>query len=92
MKRAYYLRIKFKEKFDGRKIWYINDGYICDCVNTPFIDKEKATAGLKNFIKKESIHIARERTLKVLPCIGLVDRRKRYEKRNHYLNFTGWIR
>ena len=52
MKRAYYLRIKFKEKFDGRKIWYINDGYICDCVNTPFIDKEKCHSRIEELYKK----------------------------------------
>lgn len=52
MKRAYYLRIKFKEKFDGRKIWYINDGYICDCVNTPFIDKEKCHGRIEELYKK----------------------------------------
>ena len=43
MKRAYYLRIKFKEKFDG---------YICDCVNTPFIDKEKCHSRIEELYKK----------------------------------------
>lgn len=35
----YYLKIKFKDWYDGRKIWYMNDGYICDCVNLPFKSK-----------------------------------------------------
>lgn len=36
---GYYLKVKFKEKYEGRKIWYFNDCYLCDCVNTVFADK-----------------------------------------------------
>lgn len=52
MKKAYYLKIKFKEKFDRRKVWYVNDGYICDCVNTPFTDKEKCQNRIGELYKK----------------------------------------
>lgn len=41
IEKRWYLKITLKEKCDGRKIWYMNDGYICDCVNLPFLDKEK---------------------------------------------------
>lgn len=39
MIKRWYLKIKFKEKHEGKKIWYMNDGYLCDCVNLPFTDK-----------------------------------------------------
>ena len=37
---GYYLKIRFKEKYNGRKIWYFNNTYLCDCVNTTFEKKE----------------------------------------------------
>ena len=52
MKKAYYLKIKFKEKFDDRKVWYVNDGYICDCINTPFMDKQKCQNRIEELCKK----------------------------------------
>ena len=52
MKRAYYLRLKFKEEFDGRKIWYLNDGYICGCVNTPFIGTVPYHSRIEELSKK----------------------------------------
>ena len=39
MERWWYLKVKFKEKYKGRKIWYFNNSYLCDCVNLPFEDK-----------------------------------------------------
>ena len=41
MKKCWYLKIKLKDRYDGRKIWYMNDGYICDCVNLPFQNKDR---------------------------------------------------
>ena len=40
----WYLKIKFKDFYDGRKIWYMNDYYLCDCVNLPFRSKEECKA------------------------------------------------
>ena len=40
IKWGYYLKVRFKEKYSGRKIWYFNNCYLCDCVNTVFTDKE----------------------------------------------------
>jgi hypothetical protein len=39
---GYYLKIRFKEKYNGRKIWYFNNTYLCDCINTTFATKEDA--------------------------------------------------
>lgn len=65
MKR-WYLKIKFKEKHDGRKVWYMNDGYLCDCINLPFKDKTECEsyipelkAKYKDKIKKISVHWTR---------------------------------
>jgi hypothetical protein len=41
MEKWWYLKIRFKEKHDGRKIWYMNDNYLCDCINLPFKDKAR---------------------------------------------------
>lgn len=41
MKKWWYLKVKFKDFYDGRKIWYMNDYYLCDCVNLPFEDKDE---------------------------------------------------
>ena len=30
MKKYWYLKIKLKDKYDGRKIWYMNEDYICE--------------------------------------------------------------
>lgn len=38
-KYGYYLEIRLKEKYGGRKIWYFNNSYLCDCINTLFADK-----------------------------------------------------
>ena len=40
-KKWWYLKIKFKDFHNGRKIWYLNDYYLCDCVNLPFGSKEE---------------------------------------------------
>lgn len=48
----WYLKIKLKDKCDGRKIWYMNNGYICDCVNLPFKDKEKCKASIPMIERK----------------------------------------
>lgn len=45
----YYGKIKLKEKHNGKKIWYINDCYLCDCVNLPFESKEEAQKGVEWF-------------------------------------------
>ena len=37
---GYYLKIRLKRKLDGRKIWYFNRTYLCDCVNATFEKKE----------------------------------------------------
>lgn len=49
---GYYLKIRFKEKYNGRKIWYFNDLYLCDCVNTTF-DKKEACIGWIDYIIKK---------------------------------------
>ena len=41
MKKGWYLKIKFKDFYDGRKIWYWNNCYPCDCVNLPFDSREE---------------------------------------------------
>lgn len=51
MKR-WYLKIKFKAKHDGRKIWYMNDGYLCDCINHPFTDKVKCKSYIPRIKEK----------------------------------------
>ena len=48
----WYLKIKLKDRYDGRKIWYMNDGYICDCVNLPFKDKEKCKSSIPMIERK----------------------------------------
>jgi hypothetical protein len=48
---GYYLKIRFKEKFDGRKIWYFNNTYLCDCVNTTFSIKEEAEKWIPEIMK-----------------------------------------
>lgn len=40
-KYGYYLEVRLKEKHEGRKIWYFNNSYLCDCINTLFADKEE---------------------------------------------------
>lgn len=52
MKKYWYLKIKFKDWYQGRKIWYMNDGYMCDCVNLPFEDKEECQAWIPRIKKK----------------------------------------
>ena len=52
MKKYWYLKIKLKERYDGRKIWYMNDGYICDCVNLPFQNKEECNASIPMIERK----------------------------------------
>lgn len=52
MKKNWYLKIKFKDFYNGRKIWYMNDGYMCDCVNLPFEDKEECQAWILRIKKK----------------------------------------
>lgn len=37
----YYLKIRFKDYYQGRKIYYMNDCYVCDCINEPFTSKEE---------------------------------------------------
>lgn len=41
MEKWYYLKIKFRDFYNGRKIWYMNEHYLCDCVNLPFRSKEE---------------------------------------------------
>lgn len=48
----YYLKIKFKDWYDGRKIWYMNDGYICDCVNLPFKSKTDCESWIPDIQRK----------------------------------------
>ena len=52
MKKYWYLKIKLKDKYDGRKIWYMNYGYICDCVNLPFQYKEECNASIPMIERK----------------------------------------
>lgn len=42
MQKWWYLKIKFKEKYDGRKVYYMNNGYLCDCVNLPLQTRQNA--------------------------------------------------
>lgn len=39
MQKYWYLKIKFKDWHNGKKIWYMNRDYMCDCVNLPFDNK-----------------------------------------------------
>lgn len=39
--KKWYLKVKFREKFDGRKIWYQCSDSLCDCINKPFENKER---------------------------------------------------
>lgn len=57
IEKRWYLKIALKEKCDGRKIWYMNDEYICYCVNLPFLDKEKCESNIPRIkrIFKENI-------------------------------------
>lgn len=41
MEKWWYLKIRFKDFHNGRKIWYLNNYYLCDCVNLPFRSKEE---------------------------------------------------
>ena len=52
MKKYWYLKIKFKDFYDGRKIWYMCYEYMCDCVNLPFEDKEECQAWIPRIKKK----------------------------------------
>lgn len=52
MKKYWYLKIRFKDWYGGRKIWYQNDGYLCDCINLPFADKEKCEACIPRIIAR----------------------------------------
>ena len=62
-KYGYYLKVRFKEKYEGIKIWYYNNCYLCDCVNTLFLDKaecERWISELRNnrkypYLKGENI-------------------------------------
>lgn len=47
---GYYLKIRLKRKFDGRKIWYMNRTYLCDCVNATFENKEDCEYYIKNIL------------------------------------------
>lgn len=66
MTKWWYLKVKFKEKHNGKKIWYMNDGYLCDCVNLPFSDKVECESYISEIkanygdrIKEISIHWTR---------------------------------
>ena len=48
----YYAKIKFKEFYDGRKIWYLNNYYICDCVNTCFETREDVEEHVEDLKKR----------------------------------------
>ena len=48
---GYYLKVKFKEKIDGRKIWYFNNCYLCDCINATFDDKENCEEWMKEILE-----------------------------------------
>ena len=52
MKKYWYLKIKFKEKCEGRKIWYMNEKYMCDCINFPFRNKEECEKNIAELKKK----------------------------------------
>ena len=52
MKKHWQLKIKLKDRYDGRKIWYMNDGYICDCVNLPFQSKEECNTSIPMLERK----------------------------------------
>lgn len=49
---GYYLKVVFKEKYDGRKIWYFNNCYLCDCVNTVFTDKDTCQGWISSLMNK----------------------------------------
>lgn len=48
---GYYLKIRLKRKLDGRKIWYMNRGYLCDCINATFENKEDCEAKISDLQK-----------------------------------------
>ena len=48
---GYYFKIRFNEKINGRKIWYFNNTYLCDCVNSTFEKKEDCEKWIED-IKK----------------------------------------
>lgn len=48
----WYLKIKLKNKYGNRKIWYMNNGYICDCVNLPFESKEECEKNITRLKEK----------------------------------------
>lgn len=51
MKR-YYLKVKFKDLYNGRKIWYQCSEYMCDCINKPFQNKEECESWIPRLKKK----------------------------------------
>ena len=51
MKR-YYLKVKFKNRYNCRKIWYQCAEYLCDCINKPFENKEKCESWIPRLKKK----------------------------------------
>ena len=52
MNKCWYVKIKLKERYDGRKIWYRNSRYICDCVNLPFESKEECESCIPEIKRK----------------------------------------
>jgi hypothetical protein len=49
---GYYLKVCFKEKYDGRKVWYFNNTYLCDYVNTTFPTKADAEKWIPEIMSK----------------------------------------
>lgn len=52
MKKWWYLKVKFKDFYNGRKIWYQCREYICDCVNLPFEDKAECESWIPRIKEK----------------------------------------
>lgn len=52
---GYYLKIRFWQKKDGRKIWYFNNCYLCDCVNATFEKKEECEKWIEHFEMKKDV-------------------------------------
>ncbi len=50
-KKRFYLKIKFKDFYNGRKIWYQCAEYMCDCVNKPFESKEECISWISRLKK-----------------------------------------
>lgn len=52
MRKCWYLKVKFKDWIEGRKVWYQCSEYMCDCVNKPFESKTECEAWISKLKEK----------------------------------------